>query len=300
VASFQKIDAQVHLNFFSLEKALLMMEENHINSVVIDEWWGPDEEGFRQPNYRLPSGEVRYLYSYGVDAAVRYPSRFAYTAWVDWRDPQIDKVVEFVKDNPHQVCLRVTISPQRREDIALADGLYHPLFSAAQRHGVPMMICLPRISIERRLELLLPYLGRWTELKLIIDHCGIFPMSAEDIEAGLNVPETINLMHAYAAFPNVAIKWGHAPLLSRRSAPFEDLIQPLGMLIEKFGAQRVMWCSDTTQTNWHHSWFDSYSYIQDSSELSTSERSWVLGESCRSILDWPPKSSVGGASNVLS
>ena len=68
--------------------------------------------------------------------------------------------------------------------------------------------------------------------------------------------------------------------------PYPDLMPTLLKVLEAFGPERVMWASDHTQSKNHHSWAESLYYLRDSSELSASDKEWLLGRSVRTILKW--------------
>lgn len=90
-----------------------------------------------------------------------------------------------------------------------------------------------------------------------------------------------------AQFPNVAIKWSHAPSLL--SDEFRDLLPLLRRAIEAFGVERIMWGSDYTVARDQHgeAWAHALYYLLDSDQLSQTEKEWILGRSVREALRWP-------------
>ena len=286
------VDSQVHLNRMGLDAGIRAMAAAAVDAVLIDEWWGTNDQGKRVPNHELPNGATRQTYPFSVEAVRLYPHKFAYMATVDRDDPDLRRVMQSISDNPNQLGVRISISLERGDDAALEGGAYDGVFGAARQFGVPLMLVLPRVPLRRRAELILPHLRRWDEVRFILDHCGLMPMSTEDLRAGYGSPASLTHSHVYAECPNVAIKWGHAPLLSAERFPFSDLIPDMIVFLERFGADRIMWCSDITQVNWHHTWGESVRYISESDQLSTSEKQWLLGRSCQSILGWPPSPAL--------
>ena len=91
----------------------------------------------------------------------------------------------------------------------------------------------------------------------------------------------------YAKYPNVAVKWGHAPRLSREPFPYRDLLTQLRRVIDAFGVKRLMWASDFTVTTDNHTYAESLFCLRCSDLLSNNDKEWVLGRSVRKILDWP-------------
>ena len=65
-----------------------------------------------------------------------------------------------------------------------------------------------------------------------------------------------------------------------------DLDGHLRRVIDAFGAERVLWASDFTESR-PHTWAQSLHYLLYSEQLSESEKAWVLGRSARAVLGWP-------------
>ena len=92
-----------------------------------------------------------------------------------------------------------------------------------------------------------------------------------------------------AQYPNIAVKWCHAPgLLSDQDYPYRDLMPLLRKVIGAFGAERIMWASDYTVARDQNgnSWAQCLYYILDSDALSDIEKEWILGRSLRRALNW--------------
>jgi predicted TIM-barrel fold metal-dependent hydrolase len=132
-----------------------------------------------------------------------------------------------------------------------------------------------------RAHLLARYLEKHPNLQLILDHVGIARTEG-------NHAAQLEQVLSLARYPNLALKWCHAPShLSNQPYPFRDVTPYLRRAIEAFGPQRIMWASDHTQSKTHHSWAQALYYLLDSNELSDDEKAWILGRSVRTILRWP-------------
>jgi predicted TIM-barrel fold metal-dependent hydrolase len=93
-----------------------------------------------------------------------------------------------------------------------------------------------------------------------------------------------------ARYPNVALKWCHAPgLLSDQEYPYADLMPLLRRAIAAFGVERIMWASDYTVARDQNgnSWAQCLYYLLDSDQLSEYEKEWILGRSLRRALNLP-------------
>jgi predicted TIM-barrel fold metal-dependent hydrolase len=93
-----------------------------------------------------------------------------------------------------------------------------------------------------------------------------------------------------AEYPNLALKWSHAPgFLSAEPYPHRDMQPWLRKAIDAFGVQRVLWASDYTvsRAETGYSWAHTLHYLLDWDELSETEKEWLLGRSARQVLRWP-------------
>jgi hypothetical protein len=72
------------------------------------------------------------------------------------------------------------------------------------------------------------YVRKFDSVSFIIDHVG---MEVERAALPGQLETTIEQLLTYAKYPNVAIKWGHAPRLSRQPFPYRDVITQLRRVI---------------------------------------------------------------------
>ncbi|MFC4455444.1 amidohydrolase family protein [Deinococcus sonorensis] len=273
------VDAQVHFNLLgSLDTGVAAMDAVGVKALVYDEYWAFDEQSRILPGYELPNGAFRHVYPLAEAAALQFPERFAYLIRVDRRDPDLDALIGSVGRVPQRKALRVVPwTPEGFEQFAA--GADAPVFTSAQRHGVPVFVLLPG-----RTRLLHPYLRLAPDVPVIVDHCGVELRPGRLHDDRLSGFDDVL---ALAEYPNVFLKWSHAPRLSAGSYPYEDVLDMLLRVLEAFGPQRVMWGSDCTQATDHHTWAESLYTIRDTPNLSQDEKAWVLGGSLRSALRWP-------------
>ncbi len=273
------VDAQVHFNRFgSLESGLAAMDAVGVNALLYDEYWEFDARSRILPGYELPNGAFRHVFPLAEAAALLHPERFAYLVRFDRRDPELDSLIATVGIMPQRKAIRVV--PWTPEGFAqFGEGADEPVFAAAQRYGVPVFVLLPG-----RTRLLHRYLRKYPDVQVIVDHCGV------ELQPGRLHDDALSGFSevlALAQYPNVSLKWTHAPRLSDRPYPYPDVLAMLLRVVDAFGKERVMWGSDATQTIGHHSWAESLYYIRDTDQLSQDEKRWVLGGSLRRVLEWP-------------
>ncbi|PYE53922.1 amidohydrolase family protein [Deinococcus yavapaiensis] len=273
------VDAQVHFNLLgSLEAGMTAMDAVGVKAVLYDEYWGFDERSRILPGYELPNGAFRHVFPLAEEAALRFPERFAYLVRFDRRDPDLEELIATIGRMPQRKALRVV--PWTEEGFSqFAQGADEPVFAAAEKYGVPVFVLLPG-----RTRLLRPYLRKFPNVKVIVDHCGVrLPLGAPPAERFADFEDVL----ALAEFPNVSVKWSHAPRLSSEGYPYRDVLGMLLRVVEAFTPRRVMWGSDHTQSKDHHSWAEALHYIRDTGELSGEEKAWILGRSVRTTLNWP-------------
>ncbi len=269
------VDAQVHANAIGSETTVAIMDAIGIRAVLIDEYLSM-AEGFRPlPSYRMPNGVSRPIGPNAEAAALRYPDRFAFLMRVDAFDPGLEGWIETLSASPNFRALRTLVFSEA-ELAAFAQGGFDRLFTIANAHGLPMFVTCPK-----QFDHLATYACRFPDLKFVIDHCG----AAFDAPAGqASIDDAIRM----AEYPNVALKWAHAPsFLSGEPYPFRDLEPKLARALDAFGRERVLWASDYTITRRRQSWAEALFYLRDSPALSEDDKEWILGRTVRTLLNWP-------------
>jgi L-fuconolactonase len=261
------IDAQVHANQRGIDQSIAIMDAVGVNAAVIDIW--PPARS------KLPGGVTRFDYSFAEEAVARYPDRFAYIARFDPADPDLDDLMARVRTSPGRICLRIASGFDMK---AMREGAHERMLASASKHGVPVMIYPGGEHAA-----LTAYVRKFDAVRFIIDHCG---MGVERATLAAQSESIIDQLLTYAQYPNVAVKWGHAPRLSREPFPYRDLIKQLTRVIEAFGVNRLMWASDYTVTIDHHTYAESLFCLRGSDQLSHSDKEWLLGKTAREILGW--------------
>ncbi|MBV9894703.1 MAG: amidohydrolase [Chloroflexi bacterium] len=296
------LDSQVHLNHIHPEwrnadvedifaAALAAMDAVGIDGLVVSEFWGFD--GARRQE--LPGGVFRSLYPFSELAATKEPRRFIYHTVVSIDDPEVDVQIGRIRQQPGGAALRIVPSPDNGGTDRLAKGEFEPFFAAAEKYQVPVFCWLPGRSA-----LIVPYLKQFPRLQFILDHCGV---GQAPYRLGPTAPTLLSSVVAtraervqqfqevaeLAQYPNLALKWCHAPnLFSEQPFPYRDALPVLRRAIEAFGVERIMWASDYTQarTEMGITWAQALYYILESDQLSDTEKEWLLGGSLRKALNW--------------
>jgi L-fuconolactonase len=161
----------------------------------------------------------------------------------------------------------------------MRQGGHERILAAAGKHGVPVMN-----HPGGEYAALTNYVRKFDSVQFIIDHVG---MGVERAALPDQLEATIDQLVACSKYPNVAVKWGHAPRLSREPFPYRDLIAQLGRVVDAFGVKRLMWASDYTVTGDHHTCAESLFCLRCADQLSESDEEWILGKTAREVLAWP-------------
>lgn len=290
------VDSQIHLGPGGAAEMVAALDALGIAAALIDEYWmGTPGEPF----YRLANGAARTTSPTAELAAWTYPGRFSYLVRVDPRDPELAAVIRLARDAAHVRALRVSPGMTRAELSDFASGVYDEMFALAADNGLPVFV-----HLSGQTQLLERVVRKYPDSRIIICHCGMPPGSAlapiiaqmeglPDSEAhwrgvskephGQAFARTLQM----AEFPQVALKWAHAPV-GFDAAGYPNLAaRPhLRAAVDAFGADRVMWASDISANQTGESWAELLFAVSDNPELSAEERDWVLGGTARRWLDW--------------
>lgn len=278
------VDAQIHLNHWLDEATTLhAMDALGIASALLDECWDFGEgrpPHAALPYYQLPGGTYRPVSPGGQAAALRHPDRFSYLLRVNPLDPELEGWVAQAAAVPGFRAVRYMIA-DAGDAAALAAGERMAFFKAAQANGLPVFV-----AGHAHGPLFEPYARAFPSLPIVIDHCG-FPIGEGAFEA----------MLAMAEYPNVYLKWSHAPCIFGAGAfPYPEVRPFLSRALDAFGRERTMWASDfTAEPAVRHGcsgpdvrWGDALYYMRCNPDLSESDLEWVLGRTARKVLGWEP------------
>ena len=310
-AKMEILDAQVHLNQLlptwqtdpidqALKAAVATMDAVGVDAVIIYESRGFDSKNRPNLGRELPNGAIRAEFPYSALAVETYPERFAYIWRIDARDEELEQVAADVSKKPGVVGLRIVPTPNAGEIEQLENGGFDRLFAAAQDSGLPLFTWLPG-----RAHLLEPILKKYPKLQVILDHVGVGvappikggplpPTMASSLTPTLEgrLAELEGVL-ALAQYPNLGLKWCHAPVaLSAEEYPYRDMQPLLRRTLDAFGAERVVWASDYTVSKPEQSWAQTLHYLLDSDVMSETETEWFFGKAARKLLNWPKANSA--------
>lgn len=244
---------------FTIERALPMMDEAGIGRVVV-----------------VPPG-LNDVNSYALEAARRYPNRFAVMGRIPLEDPKSAALLPQWKDQPGMLGVRVTfITPATLK--WLSDGTADWFWPAAEKAGLPVMFL-----VFGHVNRFGPIAERHPGLPLIIDHMGVNLAIAKEGRTA----EVIGHAVALAKYPNVSIKMSNLVNASLEPYPFRDLNDHLKRVFDAYGPRRCHWGTDLTAGYARATWSQRVAHFTEELKfLSESDKDWVMGRSVRERLKW--------------
>jgi L-fuconolactonase len=210
-----------------------------------------------------------YDNSYVCDAAQRSSGRLCAVAAIDACDPHASEHLTHWVSERGAAGIRL-MEPHRGADLSwLASENALALWDVAQARGVAVCVHFFRWNRDAGMAALTRILERWPHLTVVIDHLSNAPVESGAPHFGVDEP-----LRALMSFPHVYSKFTTIPLgfLAREGIDAAPLIDHV---VSSFGAQRLMWGSDVTQSK------GSYAYMVElarraTSALTEGERMQVL------------------------
>jgi predicted TIM-barrel fold metal-dependent hydrolase len=245
---------------FTIEKLVPMMDEAGVDrAVIVPPSWPGDRN------------------DYAIEAARRYPNRFAVMGRIPLQDRKSADLLPKWKQQPGMLGVRVTFNTPTMIGW-LSDGTADWFWAAAEKAGLPVMFLAFGL-----LQKFAPIAERHPQLALIIDHMGVNAVMATE----KRIPAAIEQAVALAKYPNVSIKMSAAPNMSLDSYPFRDVTEHLRRVFDAYGPQRCYWGTDLTNSFAKASYRQRISHFtEELSFLTESDKDWVMGRAILDRLKW--------------
>ena len=221
---------------------------------------------------------------YSLEAASKFPERFAVMGRVPIERPEGREMLETWKKQPGMLGVRLTFHHEWDESW-IKDGTADWFWPAAERLNIPVMLNAPSVLKEVG-----QVAERHPNLRLIIDHMGrLRGMKDETLGAGLD--KTIEL----AKYPNVYVKLTLLPTCSSQPYPYKNIQPYVRRLIESFGPRRSFWGTDLSamlsRSNCTYRQAVTL-FTEEMDFLSHEDLEWVMGRSLAECLPWPVAPSL--------
>jgi len=244
---------------FTIEKLVPLMNQAGVDRVVVvpPSWPGDRND-------------------YALEAARRYPDRFAVMGRISLKNPQAAALLPKWREQPGMLGVRLTfLGPAKTW---LADGTADWFWPEAEKAGLPVMFLTDGQNAQ-----LASVAERYPRLQLIADHMGIGGTTPKEGR----IPDAVSQTASLAKYPNVSVKLSAAPNYSSEAYPFADFTPHIKRLFDLYGPKRCYWGSDMTNG------FDKATYRQrirhfteELPFLSEDDKNWVMGKAILERLRW--------------
>jgi predicted TIM-barrel fold metal-dependent hydrolase len=246
---------------FTIERALPMMDEAGVDrAVVVPPSWPGDRN------------------DYAIEAAKRYPNRFAIMGRIPLQNPKSAELLASWRLQPGVLGVRLTfLGPAAKW---LEDGTADWFWPAAEKAGLPVMFLAPGrgANMARVAE------GH-PQLQLIVDHMGM-SLSDEAIRAG-KFEGAVNDTLTLVKYPNVSVKLSGAANFSKEPYPFRDINPHIKRVFDGFGPQRCYWGTDITNGFNKAAYRQRITHFTEALDfLSDDDKDWVMGRAILERLKW--------------
>jgi predicted TIM-barrel fold metal-dependent hydrolase len=244
---------------FSIEKLVPLMDEAGVDrAVIVPPSWPGDRN------------------DYGLEAARRYPDRFAVMGRITLQNPDSARLLPTWKQQPGMLGLRATF--MRDQAALLTSGAADWLWPAAEKAGLPIMFLAPG-NIPR----FAPIAERHRGLTLIIDHMSLMQETAQEGK----IPQAIDAVVALAKYPNVSVKLSSAPTYSFEPYPWRDMTEHIKRCFDAYGPQRCYWGTDLTNAYTKSTYRQRVTHFTEELPfLSEEDKDWVMGRAILQRLGW--------------
>ncbi len=246
---------------FTIEKLVPMMDEAGVDrAVIVPPSWPGDRN------------------DYGLEAARRYPGRFAVMGRISLPKPESAALLPKWKEQPGMLGVRVTFTRLPGASGWLSDGTADWFWPAAEKAGLPVMFLAPgNVPAMARIA------ERHPQLTLVMDHMAL----SVDIAKAKKIPEAIEQTVTMAKYPNVSVKLTSSPLYSSEPYPFRDMTVHLRRCFDAFGPRRCHWGTDITNSLAKATYRQRVTqFTEELDFLSEEDKDWVMGRAILERLGW--------------
>ncbi|HEV7981447.1 MAG TPA: amidohydrolase family protein [Xanthobacteraceae bacterium] len=216
---------------------------------------------------------------YALEAAAKYPRRFAVMGRIPVDKPESRQMLETWKDQPGMLGVRLTLHHEWDRPW-MTDGTVDWFWPAAERLGIPVMLNAPTLQAE-----IAAVASRHPGLRLILDHMGrVRGMKDETLLP--SIEQTLTL----ASHPNVFVKLTQIPECSSPPYPYRSTQPYVRRIIEAFGPRRSFWGTDLSamlsRTGCTYRQAVTL-FTEEMKFLSPDDITWIMGRGIAECLPWP-------------
>jgi len=223
----------------------------------------------------VPPSWEGYRNDYALEAAQKYPDRFAVMGKIPLNDPANEAKMMTWLQQPGMLGFRISFRHAGTHSW-LDDGTGDWFWAAAETYDIPVMIFAPfaveKIGLIAR---------RHPGLRVIVDHMGLnVQWKGKDLAPGVDV------LLKFAGFKNVAVKVSCLPCYVDEPYPYPTLHPQIRRVVDAFGPQRIFWGTDLSQLPCSYRQAVTL-FTEELDFLSTTDKEWIMGRALVEWLNWP-------------
>jgi predicted TIM-barrel fold metal-dependent hydrolase len=212
---------------------------------------------------------------YSLQAARRYPDRFAVMGKLDPDAPDAPQRLADWKSAPGMLGLRFTLKHKLAP--VLTEGRMEWVWAAAEKHGLPLYVAI----VQADAHLIHDVAVRFPKLRLVLDHLAIASDKEKDEQAFAGLHHVIEL----AALPNVAVKVTTMPNYTTDVYPYRRLHPYLQRVHRAFGPRRMFWGSDLSRLRGSYRQCVTM-FTEEMPWLPQDDLGWIMGAGLCEWLGW--------------
>jgi len=244
---------------FTIERLVPLMDEAGVDrAVIVPPSWPGDRN------------------DYALEAARRYPNRFAVMGRIAVQNPDSVALLPKWREQPGMLGVRLTFMRQQAE--LLTSGAADWFWPAAEKAGLAVMFLAPD-NIPK----FGPIAERHPGLTLIIDHMSLMQETALERRISRAIDDVV----ALAKYPNVSVKLSSAPTYSQESYPWRDMTEHIKRCFDAYGPQRCYWGTDLTNAFAKSTYRQRITHFTEELPfLTEDDKDWVMGKAILQRLNW--------------
>jgi predicted TIM-barrel fold metal-dependent hydrolase len=223
----------------------------------------------------VPPSWEGYRNDYALEAAQKYPNRFAVMGKVPLNDCASEAKMASWLNQPGMMGFRISFRHAGTHSW-LDGGTADWFWAAAEKYDIPVMVFAP-FAVEKIGEIAERHPG----LRVIVDHMGLnVQWRGKDLAPGVDV------LLKFVRLENVAVKASCLPCYVDEPYPFPTLHPQIRRVVEAFGPERVFWGTDLSQLPCPYRQAVTL-FTEELDFLSTSDKEWIMGRAIARWLNWP-------------
>jgi L-fuconolactonase len=223
----------------------------------------------------VPPSWEGYRNDYALEAAHKYPDRFAVMGKVPLNDPASKARIATWLEQPGMRGFRISFRHSGTHSF-LDDGTADWFWADCERHDIPVMIFAP-FAVAKIGEIA----ERHPNLRVIVDHMGLNTQwKGKDLAPGVDV------LLGFARLNNVGVKLSCLPCYVDEPYPYPTLHPQIRRVVETFGVRRLFWGTDLSQLPCSYRRAVTL-FTEELSFLSAQDKEWIMGHALADWLRWP-------------